>query len=216
MAKSSSFTLHPSSFTSSFFITLEGGEGAGKSTLQEALANEFSSKGYSVLKTREPGGSPLAEKIRQLLLGQEVTPIAELLLFLAARAEHIQEKIRPALEEGQVVICDRFFDSTIAYQAFARGLPMDDVEKLDQIARGGLVPDLTLLLDIDPEKAFKRIAVKGRDRLEREGLAFHKKVRSGFLFLAKRYPERIVVIDGSLPSGAVLEEALAAIEKKLS
>lgn len=199
------------------FITLEGGEGAGKSTLADALAKELSAKGFSVVKTREPGGSSLAEKIRQLLLhpGQMIAPQAELLLFLAARAQHVQEKIMPALEEGAIVLCDRYSDSTVAYQAFARGLPLEEVEALDKIARSPAVPDLTLFLDIDPEEAFKRISSRGRDRMEKESLDFHKKVREGFLFLAKRDKTRIVHLDAEEPQAIVLAKALEAIEKIL-
>ncbi len=195
-----------------FFITLEGGEGAGKSTLLEGLTRELLSKGFPVVKTREPGGSPIAEKIRQILLhGVGMAPKAELLLFLAARAQHLQEKVVPALEAGSIVICDRFSDSTIAYQSFARGLPLEEVETLDAIARSHLKPQLTLLLDIDPEEAFKRISSKGRDRLEKESVAFHKKVREGFLFLAKRDEERVILLDARRPTQEVLDKALQAV-----
>lgn len=195
------------------FITLEGGEGAGKSTLLESLCKELTARGQLVLKTREPGGSSLAEKIRQLLLHAPgvIVPKAELLLFLAARAQHLQEKILPALAEGMTVICDRFSDSTIAYQAFARGLSLDEVETLDRIACGGLKPDRTLLLDIEPEEAFSRISTRGRDRMEKEGTLFHKKVHEGFLYLAARDSERIVVIDARGSAADVLQAALAAL-----
>lgn len=198
------------------FITIEGGEGVGKSTLVEALVKELTHRGCSVVKTREPGGSSLAEKIRQLLLhGGAIFPKAELLLFLAARAQHVQEKIAPALAEGSIVICDRFSDSTIAYQAFARGLPLQEVEALEAAARCGITPGVTLLLDIDPEEAFKRIHARGKDRLEKEGRAFHKKVREGFLFLAQKEPDRMVILDAKKPPSYVLEQALQAIEKRL-
>lgn len=195
------------------FITLEGGEGAGKSTLLEGLVKELTADGFSVVKTREPGGSPLAEKIRQLLLhsGQGIASKAELLLFLAARAQHVQEKILPGLESGSLVICDRFMDSTIAYQAFARGLPLEEVETLEKIARSNLLPDVTLLLDIDPEEAFKRISSRGRDRMEKESLEFHKKVREGFLYLAERDKNRVVRLDGSKSASEVLADALVAV-----
>lgn len=195
------------------FITLEGGEGAGKSTLLEGLVKELTADGFSVVKTREPGGSPLAEKIRQLLLhsGQGIASKAELLLFLAARAQHVQEKILPGLESRSLVMCDRFMDSTIAYQAFARGLPLEEVETLEKIARSNLLPDVTLLLDIDPEEAFKRISSRGRDRMEKESLEFHKKVREGFLYLAERDKNRVVRLDGSKSASEVLADALVAV-----
>ncbi len=194
------------------FITIEGGEGAGKSTLVESLTKELFARGVPVIKTREPGGSPIAEKIRQILIqGVGIEVKAELLLFLAARAQHLQEKVVPALKVGSVVICDRFSDSTIAYQSFARGLPLEEVETLDEIARSHLKPQLTLLLDIDPEDAFKRISLKGRDRLEKESLDFHKKVREGFLFLAKRDKNRIVLLDAKRPSQEVLKKALEMV-----
>lgn len=198
------------------FITLEGGEGVGKSTLLESLSKELNAKGYLVVKTREPGGSSLAEKIRQLLLhGSAISAKAELLLFLAARAQHVQEKIAPALAEGAIVICDRFSDSTTAYQSFARGIPLEEVETLDKIARGGIEPDVTFFLDVDPEEAFKRISTRGRDRLEKEGSPFHRKVYEGFLFLAQRDHKRIVRLDASLPPATVVEQALQEIEKRL-
>ena len=185
------------------FITIEGGEGCGKSTLAESLAKEMQDKGYHVLKTREPGGAPLAEKIRDLLLHHEAIPIsahAELLLFLAARAQHIDESILPALRAEKVVICERFHDSTVAYQGCGRELGMKFVEDLCRRACFELIPDCTLLLDIDPIVARERIGKRELDRVEREKLEFHKLVRQAFLHLADQHPHRIEVIDASLPN----------------
>ena len=182
-----------------YFITLEGPDGCGKTTQLEFLADYIRSTGREVLTTREPGGVAAAEKIRQLLLDPKLklAPRAETLLYLAARAEHIHEKIRPALNDGKVVICDRFTDSTLVYQGFVRGLDMDMLHQLSTLATDGLEPDLTLLLDGAPEKLLVRRVERGvQDRFENEGLAFQVKVREGFLLLAKQEPQRIKVVNG--------------------
>lgn len=181
-----------------YFITLEGPDGCGKTTQLEFLADYIRSTGREVLTTREPGGVAAAEKIRQLLLDPKIklAPRAETLLYLAARAEHIYEKIRPALEAGKVVICDRFTDSTLVYQGFVRGLDMDMLHQLSTLATDGLDPDLTLLLDAPPQKLLVRRLERGvQDRFENEGLAFQEKVRSGFLLLAKQEPQRIKLVN---------------------
>ena len=181
-----------------YFITLEGPDGCGKTTQLEFLADYIRSTGREVLTTREPGGVAAAEKIRQLLLDPKLklAPRAETLLYLAARAEHIHEKIRPALNDGKVVICDRFTDSTLVYQGFVRGQDMDMLHQLSTLATDGLEPDLTLLLDGAPEKLLVRRVERGvQDRFENEGLAFQEKVRSGFLLLAKQEPQRIKLVN---------------------
>lgn len=203
------------------FITLEGGEGSGKTTLSQKLAEVLQSRGYEIVITREPGGSSLSEFLRDLLLNPEkkykMGERAELLLFLAARAQHVEEQILPALRAGKVVICDRFNDSSIAYQGCARHLGMHYVEKLCLLATEGLAaPHCTLFFDLDPTIGIQR--VKGKrlfDRLEQEELQFHTEVRQGYLHLADQYPERIEIIDAALSQGEVLKACLKALEPHL-
>ncbi len=174
------------------FITFEGGEGAGKSTQIRLLKAELEARGYAVCATREPGGDALAEGIRSLLLSQKMPSRAELLLFLAARAQNVETVVRPHIEAGHIVLCDRFTDSSIAYQGVARGLGRDSVATLNDFATNHLVPDLTLLLDISPEVGLSR--QQDKNRMEAEGLDFHQKVRQGFLEEADRDPKRFRVI----------------------
>ncbi len=193
-------------------LTFEGGEGAGKSTLIDRLQRYLEEKGRVCRKTREPGGTPLGEKIRSLLLHQQDCSIgetAELLLYLASRAQQIGEVIDPALKRKEVVLCDRFNDSTIAYQGFARGLGREYTEKLCVLACRGLVPDLTFILDISPEEGLRRAfsREKKQDRLESEGLVFHKKVRAGYQRLAQDFPDRICLIDAVHSPDRVFEQA---------
>lgn len=194
-----------------FFITIEGIEGAGKST-QMALLKEYLEKsGKHVLALREPGGTLVGEKLRAILLntheGETIDPLTELFLYESCRVALVRNVIKPALDAGKTVICDRFIDSTIAYQGFGRGIDIKAIETLNSLASAGIVPDLTLLLDIAPDeglkRAFKRINAKAglkEDRFEKESLEFHKKVREGFLHMAKKEPGRFKVIDGSLPA----------------
>lgn len=188
------------------FITFEGGEGGGKTTqirrLKEALARE----GVETVLTREPGGTWLSEEIRRLIKDQAMdAPCdrSELLLFLAARAQLVRNVIRPALEAGKWVLSDRFSDSTLAYQGYGRGLPLDDLRRMNDFACEGLKPDLTLLLDVDPEVSRTRMrrreaaTATTADRIERAGEAFHARLRAGFAELAKAEPERIVTIDAN-------------------
>jgi dTMP kinase len=178
------------------FIVIEGGEGAGKST-QAELLYRFLSQRFPAILTREPGGTPLGERIRELLLDPALRPInprAELFLFLAARAQHIEEVIKPALAEGKIVISDRFSLSSLAYQGFGRGLDLSLLEKMDAFARQGISPHLTIYIDIPPEEGKKRLPTL--TPFEGEPLEFHKRVREGYLELASRYPEKIKVIDG--------------------
>lgn len=189
-------------------ITIEGGEGSGKSTLIKALSKSFP----DAVVTREPGGCVLSEQIRKLLLAPSDTPIdteAETLLFLAARAQHLHEVIRPALEAGKTVLCDRFNDSTVAYQGHARGLGIDHVERLCALACHDLQPDYTLLLDIDPAIGLKRAGhVSDPDRMESETLDFHARVNEGFRKVARRHSSRIRVLDATLPAREIAEQAL--------
>jgi len=201
------------------FITIEGGEGCGKTSVCERLAEELHKKGYPVMRTREPGGAPLSEHIRSLLLNPKsdmpICEKAELLLFLAARVQHLEESIMPALREGKIVLCERFNDSTIAYQGCARGLGTDYVEQLcDTLFES---PDFTLLLDIDPEEGMRRKKnqTKKFDRIEEENLQFHREVRRGFLYLADESPQRIAVLDAALPLEEVIRSATEALEPHL-
>lgn len=210
------------------FITFEGGEGAGKTTLINSLEKTLLQRGYKVVKTREPGGSPLGEHIRNWLLNRDFTlnigSKSELLLFLAARAQHLEEVIIPALEAGKIVLCDRFNDSTIAYQGVARGLGAQYVEHLCDLVCDGIIPHLTFILDVNPQEGLKRTkyavkehALSGEvDRIESEKLEFHQLVRNGMLQLAKNNPQRITVIDASKTRDAVFSKALERLESLLT
>lgn len=206
------------------FITIEGGEGSGKTTVCDRIVKALKARGYEVIQTREPGGSPLSERLRDILLNPKesykIGERAELLLFLAARAQHIEEQILPALRQGKIVVCDRFNDSSIAYQGCARHLGMHYVEKLCQLATEGLAePNCTLFLDLDPALGIERVKEKRRerfDRLEQEKLQFHREVRQGYLHLADENPDRIEVIDAAQPLEAVVESCLQALEPHLS
>ena len=185
------------------FITLEGGEGVGKTTQQALLAERLQREGYACVSTREPGGTALGEALRELLLhGDPLTPLAELFLYAADRAEHVQKCILPALAAGQVVVCDRFTDSTLAYQGYGRGLDLEKIRQLNHLATGGLQPHLTLWLDLPPEVGLARSGLA--DRLEQERLEFHRRVHQGFQALAAAEPQRIVRIDAG---GSPLEVA---------
>jgi dTMP kinase len=185
------------------FITLEGGEGVGKTTQQALLALQLRQAGYPCLCTREPGGTALGRALREILLhGDPLTPLAELFLYAADRAEHVQKCILPALAAGQVVVCDRFTDSTLAYQGYGRGLDLQQVRQLNHLATGGLQPHLTLWLDLPPEVGLARSGLA--DRLEQERLEFHRRVHQGFQTLAAAEPQRIVRIDAE---GSPLEVA---------
>jgi dTMP kinase len=181
------------------FITFEGGEGGGKSTQIGLLREYLKSEGHEIVVTREPGGTPIAERIRTLLLDPEntaLTPLAELMLYEAARAQHVGELIAPALEAGKIVLCDRFCDSTVAYQGAGRSLSGESVYALNELATHGLMPDITLLMDLPPETGLNRAKGDAQgDRIEKESIDFHTRVREGFLLLAENHPERIHTID---------------------
>jgi dTMP kinase len=181
-------------------ITFEGLDGCGKTTQINHFIEKLKKHSYHYLLLREPGGSSIGEKIRDILLDKtniEMTDVAELLLYSASRNQLCREKIRPALAKQTIVICDRFYDSTTAYQGYARGIDLEFIQKLNMIATDNLIPDLTFLLDISLETRFSRLDKKNLDRLEQEHLDFHRKVRSGFLQMAEKEPGRFVKIDGT-------------------
>jgi dTMP kinase len=201
------------------FIAFEGGEGAGKSTQETFLAEFLTAQGHEVVQTREPGGTPAAEAIREVVLSPRyagLDPRAEALLFAAARGEHVAQVIRPALQRGAVVICDRYLDSSVAYQGIGRGLGAEAVRELSLWATHGLLPDLTIVLDIDPAIGLAR--VKEPDRLEAEPLSYHLKVRDGFLALAATEPERYLVVDADQPpeviAGIVQQRVATLMEQQ--
>ena len=198
----------------SLFVTFEGIEGSGKSTHLRLLAGALRTAGHPVVETREPGGTPLGQALRELLLTPSDTPpepLAELLLYCADRAQHVAQVIRPALAAGQIVLCDRFSDSTLAYQGYARGLDLATVRALDASARAGLEPDLTFLLDCPPDAGLSRARARSgsSDRFEQETLAFHEAVRRGFHALAAAAPARYRIIDTAPPAAQVGERIRA-------
>jgi dTMP kinase len=200
------------------FITLEGIEGAGKSTVAQLVSERLAARGITARVTREPGGTPLAERVRKIVLerGPEaVSPRAETLLMFAARSIHVENLIRPALERGEWVICDRFTDATRAYQGYGRGMDLDWIEQLAAAIHGDLQPDCTLLLDLPVEVGLRR--ARGRsgmaaDRFEAETVEFFERVRQGYLALARHEPERVRVIDASLALPAVTEQVTTVLE----
>lgn len=206
------------SITRGRFIVLEGGDGAGKSAVQAALVDRLRAQGQNVVSTREPGGTELGERIRDLVLAQRSVgdALSELLLFEAARAQLVATVIRPALDTGATVICDRFAASSTAYQGYGRGLGRELVEQANVIATGGLMPDLTLLLDVPVEVGLSRRAGAGSaNHFDNETLDFHNRVRQGFLGLARDGDEAWVVIDASKPLESVVEEASAEVVRSL-
>jgi dTMP kinase len=202
------------------FVTLEGGEGAGKSLQARALAGRLREREVPVVSTREPGGTPLGERMRAVLLDEAATglsldPLTETLLFVAARAELVATVIAPALEDGRAVICDRFGDSTAAYQGFGRGVDLSVIERLNEIACRGLRPGLTVLLDLPAAEGLRRTGSTA-DRFGREQLDFHERVRAGYLELARREPGRWLVIDAGEPPEAVTDAIWRALEPLLT
>jgi dTMP kinase len=206
------------------FITLEGIEGSGKTTQIQTIAQWLTVAGRDCLITREPGGTPIGGQIRSILLhpdNSDLAPTAELMLYVADRVQHLETVVRPALAAGKVVVCDRYFDATLVYQGYARGLDRDMIRQLHRLACNGMTPDLTLLLDLDPEaglsRAWRRIdsdAVHVKEsRFEKERLAFHQRVRAGYLDLARRDPLRFRIIDAAVDEQAVRLQIEAALKR---
>ncbi len=200
-----------------YFVTLEGGEGSGKSTQLRLLEDYLSKGGYDVIFTREPGGTPISEKIRKILLGGENTEMCdetEALLFAAARVQHIKEKILPAVAAGKTVVCDRYVHSSLVYQGYARGLG-DFVEKVNSYAFENCMPDVTIFLDITPERAFARKGGADKDdRLEQSGMDFHKRVYDGYVRVAEKFPDHFVRINADRPVEDVFEDILSTLENR--
>lgn len=189
------------------FITFEGADGSGKTTQIEKIKTYLEQRGQKCILTREPGGSDLGNKIREILLHYdgEVDSLCELLLYMADRAQHVKKIIVPALNAGLTVLCDRYTDSSVAYQGYARGLDIERIMELNKIATDGLEPDLTIVFDVETEVAMQRVG-EIKDRLEQEGIEFHKKLRNGYLELSKKFPERIKVINSNLGIDEVFEQ----------
>lgn len=203
------------------FITFEGPEGAGKTTIIHMLAEKLSEYTQNYLLTREPGGIDIAEKIREIILNPQHTMMnerTEALLYAASRSQHFFEKVEPALQSGKVVICDRFIDSSLAYQGYARGLGIDEVLKINEFAIGKRMPDVTILFDLPPEIGLARIRAHRNDevnRLDKEHISFHQKVREGYKEIVKRYPHRITVIDATKTIDEVFEDVWNILKEKL-
>jgi dTMP kinase len=197
-------------------ITFEGVEGCGKTTQLALLRDHLESKGYAVEVTREPGGTPIAEAVRAIVLdpaNKALSSTAEMLLYAAARAQHVDERVRPALEAGRVVLSDRFVDSTTAYQGAGRGSPMEAIRTLHEWVTRGVWPDLTVVLDVDPETGLRRAAAHRRlDRIEAETLAFHRRVREGFLRIAEAEPARVRLVDGTQSIDLVAKQVREAVD----
>ena len=197
------------------FITIEGPDGAGKTTQVRKISDYLKSKGVNVLVTREPGGTALGEKLREVLLtseGESPVPEAEALIYAASRAQLVKKVIEPALDDGFIILCDRFVDSSLAYQGWARGLGIEKLADINGWFLKGVWPDLTIVLDIDPAQSLKRISGK-KDRLESEALEFHRKVREGFLKLSEIYPDRIKVVDASQSPHEIFKTILFELKK---
>jgi dTMP kinase len=204
------------------FITFEGPDGGGKSTQMALLADYLTEQGYSLFRTREPGGTSISEQIRTVLhdnKNQEMDPHAEILLYSASRAQLVAEKIRPALERGEIILCDRFFDSTYAYQGYGHGLNLDMLRSITEFATGGLKPDLTIYLDVDPDEGLRR-RQKDQDgewnRLDDMALSFHQRVHDGYLKLIDAQPERWIRIDATQPIEDVHGMIKAAVMERLA
>jgi dTMP kinase len=208
--------------TKGIFITIEGGEGSGKTTLIQRLSHVLQQKGWDVMTTREPGGIPIAEQIRTVILDPAHTAMdarTEALLYAASRRQHLVEKVLPALEQGAIVICDRFVDSSLAYQGHARGLGMDAVWEINTFAIQDIMPELTLFLDVSPEVGLSRInaaADREINRLDLERHSFHERVREGYRMLLERFPERIVSVNADRLPDDVFEEALQVLMDRLN
>jgi len=200
-------------------ITFEGPEGGGKSLQIQKLGEYLKNKGFKVLTLREPGQTKIGEQIREILLNpknKKMTPRAETLLFEASRAQLVEEIIKPALAQGVIVLIDRFFDSTTAYQGYGRGLPLKEIQRLNVFATGGLRPDLTILLDVEIEEGLKRREKSGKkDRIDIESLKFHQKVREGYLEMARENPHRWRIVDASRSPEEVFEEIKKIVKREI-
>ena len=202
--------------TCGIFFTFEGPDGAGKTTQIGRLERALAERGYETLRTREPGGDFVGEQVRQLLLDRSaMTSEAEFLLFAASRAQNVAQVVRPALEAGRIVLCDRFTDSSLAYQGFARGLPVAFIRAANAFATRGLAPHKTFLLDVPVEIGKARRSVGETNRLDREAEAFHQRVRDGYLAVAAEEPERFVILDGTQSEDAVFAQLWAAVQALL-
>ncbi|WP_400244711.1 dTMP kinase [Niallia sp. JL1B1071] len=203
--------------TKGLFITLEGPEGAGKTTIIDMLLNYYQEQGKQIIKTREPGGIPISEKIRSIILDPEHTEMdarTEALLYAAARRQHLVEKVIPALKSGAIILCDRFIDSSLAYQGFARGIDMDEIWKINQFAIGDVMPELTIYFDLDPRVGLARINNTGDreiNRLDLEKIEFHELVQEGYYNVIEKFPERIVKVDASKPLEQVFQDTIEII-----
>ena len=202
------------------FITFEGPEGSGKSTVIKAVEEFLTKEGFNILTTREPGGIRIAEDIRDIILSKENTMMsakAEALLFAASRSQHFEEKIIPALNEGKIILCDRFIDSSLAYQGHARDLGIDNVYEINKFAIGNRLPDVTIFIDVPPQVGLKRVFNNTRkvDRLDLETIEFHNKVYEGYHILAKRFKDRFIIIDGTNPVETVIEDTVQVIKTYL-
>ena len=204
-----------------FFLTLEGPDGCGKTTQALLLKEAPLKKGFDVVHSREPGGSSFAEELRSIILNPKykISPLVELLLYEASRAQHTEEVIRPALQKGKYIICERYRDATIAYQGYGRGIPLSLIEQLNSIATENLIPDLTIVLDIPPEEGLGRIKkMKGKsggDRLEQESLFFHKRVRKGYFAIAKKNPKRVKILSAKGTIKELHQKILKEIEDRI-
>ncbi|MCL6605984.1 MAG: dTMP kinase [Paenibacillus sp.] len=203
------------------FITLEGGDGSGKTTIMGRLAAYFQNRSMPYLITREPGGIEIAEKIRSIILDPAHTAMdarTEALLYAASRSQHMAERVEPALKEGLIVLCDRFVDSSLVYQGFARGLGIEEVWNINRFAIGSRMPNITFYLDIEPEIGLSRIAANRErevNRLDLESVAFHQKVREGYQLVAATYPERIVILDANRPLHSIEQDIVRTLEKRI-
>ena len=205
----------------SLFITLEGPEGSGKTSAIKIVKEQLEKEGHQIIMTREPGGTPISEQIRNVILDKSNTAMdyrTEALLYAASRRQHLVEKVWPNVKEGKIVICDRYLDSSLAYQGYARELGVEDILNVNMYATEGTFPDLTLLFDLEPEVGLARINANSDrevNRLDLEKLSFHHRVRNGYLELAKRFPDRYVIINAALPLEEVASNALKAIKERL-
>jgi len=211
----------------SLFITFEGVEGSGKTTQIKILNDILKLRGLSTVLTREPGGTNISDQIRNILLDSDnkgMVPLCELFLYAAARAQHIQQVVEPALKANKIVLCDRFSDATIAYQGFGRGFGLDLIENINQLAAGSVKPNLTFLMDCNPDVGLRRTVERNatleknapvEDRFEQEAIEFHQKVREGYLNVASRHPERVIIIDASLDAETVHQEIVKNVLKFL-